>query len=219
MEKKSRQLYDWDQIEREWRTNQFSDAELARRHGCSRGAIQKRRDKHCWVRDLSDDVRVLANARLVKEDAYYGLGQQQVAGEVTGCHLGAKDHDRREVELAAETRVEVVRQHRRTIKMLQQLEDELIEKLTGSPIRKATASYMGEISTADVELSPAELAVAYNQLVSAATRRMDAERKAFNLDDKGRPDDALPLVLVHDPTRILSDVELGEGEMRYGDKE
>lgn len=184
--KRKRREFDWELIHREWRTNQFSDAELSRRHGCSRAAIQKRRDKEGWVRDLSEDVRILSNAKLISEDA-------KVAGEVAGCNADGKVKS--EVELAAETRVSVVRSHRKDISTLMALEQQLLMELADNPQKAYVCNHKGVILSQNFDLAVTDKSAALNNLANVQHKRIQLERQAFNIQDDDALDDKVEKVV------------------------
>jgi transposase-like protein len=93
-----RKTYDWEAIEREYRAGQLSISEIARQHGCSRGAIQKKANQRQWTRDLSEKVRRDIRARLVAEEV-----------------AGGTCHPDQAVEEAAKRGIQVVRDHRTII--------------------------------------------------------------------------------------------------------
>lgn len=193
--------YDWDAIWREYTTGQFSDSELARRHGCSRAAIQKRVKKEKWERDNSQQVRTLANAKMVHEDA---VAAHEVAPEVAGCNVRRQtsdpDKERSEIELAAETRVTVLRDHRKDIKRLREIEAQLLDELEDNPQKTFATAYKGCIDSLDINIPVTEKSQALNNLANVQHKRINLERVAFNLNDHGDEDDGLPTVIVHDPS-------------------
>ncbi|RLB91964.1 MAG: hypothetical protein DRH10_00610 [Deltaproteobacteria bacterium] len=199
MAKKSRYNHDWQAIEAEYRTNQFSDAELARRHGCSRGAIQKRVKKFGWTRDLSRAVAQASKAKLIAEDA------KLVAGEVAGSNV--RERNRETIEQAAERRVAVVRLHRNDIQILRELEAKLLKELLGEPTKLYITQYKGKIVSKELSLTAAERSQAANNLANVQHKRIQLERQSFNLNDKGDDDDGLPTVETHDPGRELEESE------------
>jgi hypothetical protein len=165
--------YDWVAIESEYRTGTFSDAELSRKYGCSRTAIQKHAKKDGWSRDLSPLVRRSLNKKLIEEDA-------KVASEVAGCNVD----DDESVERAAGTRFNVVACHRKDIKALRELETKLIAELDGNPTKLYITQYQGEIVEKEVGLTAAERAQAANNLANVQHKRIALERQAYNLDER-----------------------------------
>jgi len=192
--------YDWPTIRREYSTAQFSDSELARRHGCSRGALQKQKKKNNWQKDNSTEVRHLAQAKLISEDASIA---GMVAGKGAGCYTKDGEKEQAEIELAAETRVAVLRGHRKDISQLQELEVQLLAELLDTPKKLYMCNFQGDIFSEEVEIAVTERCQAINNLSSAVHKRVQLERQAFSLDDKDRDStDGLPMVIVHDPGAV-----------------
>lgn len=201
--KKSKDLYDWARISLEYGTKQFTISELARRHGCSRGAIQRRIKLENWTQDNSAEVRGVANAKLISEDARYAREKSALADEVAGCHTGAAASscdEKSEIELAAETRLVVLRDHRKDISRLRQLENKLLTELLGTPLKSYMCNFQGEIFSKEVQIPVTERCQAINNLSSATNKRINLERIAFNLNDKEDDDSKdLATVILHDP--------------------
>ena len=59
---------DWEAIEREYRAGQLSVAEIARQHGISHTAVNKKVKADGWVRNLAKQVRDTISARLVSDE-------------------------------------------------------------------------------------------------------------------------------------------------------
>ncbi len=167
--KTKKKQFDWELIEREYRTNMYSDAELARRHGCSRTAIQKHAKTGKWSRDLSSAVRRAANAKLVQEDT-----------QVIGCYTML---DSEAIDRASDTRVEVIKSHRRDINRLRDLEVGMISDMGNSPQKTHITQFQGQIIKQDVRLAVTERSAALNNLANVMHKRIQLERQAFNIKD------------------------------------
>ncbi|WP_136810003.1 hypothetical protein [Desulfosediminicola flagellatus] len=173
--KKKKKQFDWELIEREYRTNMYSDAELARRHGCSRTAIQKHAKTGKWARDLSSAVRQAANAKLVQVDA-----------QVAGCYTML---DSEAIDRASSTRVEVIKSHRKDINRLRDLESRMVSDLGDCPQKTYITQFQGQIIKQDVMIAITERATALNNLVNVMHRRIQLERQAFNIKDADDSDE------------------------------
>ena len=172
--------YDWPTIKNEYRSGTYSDAELSRRHGCSRKAIQKRVEKEGWTRDLSKAVRQTFNAKMVAEDA-------KVARKVAADNAKA---DESEVDRAAEVRLDVVMLHRSDIRALREEEQRLLAELGDSPTKLWVGQYQGQVIEHKVGIAVTERASALQALAAVQHKRIQLERQAFNIDDKdGAPGD------------------------------
>lgn len=108
--------------------------------------------------------------------------------------------EQREIELAAETRVAVLRSHRKDLSSLRILESELVEKMRTAKVVKVFC-YKGEIVQQEFEVCDTDKAQAAAQLSSCMHKRQMLERLAFNLDDKRGADSDEPVVMIHDPER------------------
>ena len=192
--------YPWDTIYKEYRTATYSDAELARRHGCSRKAIQKRVAKEGWTRDISKAVGEIVRAKLIKEDA-------KVAGTVAGRNAGDETE---QVELAAETRTNVVKLHRKDVaksqSLVQLFQGQLYEAATKrdeieETIVDETKSEEGkaEQKRRNMMLKAVSLpahAGVLRDLSVAQKNLIYLERQAYNLDDTDGSDDAPDSIVI-----------------------
>lgn len=184
----ARKNIDWDLVEREYRTNTYSDAELSRRHGCSRTAIQKRAEKGNWKRDLRTAVSQATAAKLLQEDAKVAAKVAEVAGcnagGEEGCNqLGSQLDDSATVDMASDTRAEVVKTHRKDINRLRAIEAKILEELGGNPTKLYITQYQGGIVEKEVGIPVTDRAAALNNLANVQHKRIQLERQAFNIDD------------------------------------
>lgn len=101
---------DWEAIELAYRAGVLSVREVAKQHGVSHVAIQKKAKGKGWARDLSARVRKAVTTQLV-------------TSEVT------VETEQAAVEQAAATIVSVVREHRRDIAKLRGTGDTLWQQL------------------------------------------------------------------------------------------
>jgi len=166
--------YDWVAIKKEYRTATYSDAELARRHGCSRRAIQKRVEKEGWTRDLAGAVRQTFTAKMVAEDA-------RVARKVADDNAKS---DESEVDRAAEVRLDVVLLHRSDIKALREEEQRLLAELGDSPTKLWVGQYQGQVIEHKVGIAVTERASALQALAAVQHKRIQLERQAFHIEDR-----------------------------------
>lgn len=181
--KSGRERYDWETIHKEYRSGTFSDAELARRHGCSRTAIQKKAKQGGWIKDLTEAVRVTTNAKLVAHDA-------KVAAEVAG------ENAKSAIDSASDLRLSVIQLHRQDIRCLRELETKLIAEIDNNPTKLYITQYQGQIIEKEVGLTAAERALAANNLANVQHKRIQLERQAFSIDDKARPIDPVDAITI-----------------------
>jgi hypothetical protein len=80
----TRTRVDWEAVERDYRTGQFTETELATKHGSSRAAVNKHARKYKWTKDLQTEIRQATNAKLVAEmvATEVAKGGQRVANVV-----------------------------------------------------------------------------------------------------------------------------------------
>lgn len=182
-EQKKRTKINWEPIEGEYRAGTYSDAELARRHGCSRTAIQKRVAKEGWKRDLARQVRDATNSKMLKIDA-------GVADCVATCNV------QETIDKASDTRASVQVCHRKDIRngreivaiLSSQLRETALEReQINESIDAETESGDGKIDhrkRAQMKRAvalPANAATA-RDLTTALKNLVALERQAFNID-------------------------------------
>lgn len=177
MNKDAKSQTDWEAIEREYRAGQLSEAQIARQHGISRTAIQKRAKKLGWSRDLTEKVRQEVAARLVAE----GLQPQRDAATV---------------EQAAQRGVQLVLGHRKGLARLRGIAEKLADELTVDPddlkeieeaIEEETAGDKNGQRRARMLAAvslPSRAGVA-RELSQVLKNLIPLERQAFNLQDDG----------------------------------
>ncbi len=183
--------YDWDAINRDYRTGMFTDTELCRQYGCSRAALAKRikRNPELWVRDQTDAVRQATNAKLIKVDAEQARVTKGLQSGVTDPNVGDA------IDGAAETRVAVLRDHRQDIGNGRSLVNLLMGQLQEAAENRAEIEDGIEGETGD-DNNPRRRnqmlrAVALpghagtlRDLTTAMKNLIGLERQAFNLDEK-----------------------------------
>lgn len=165
---------DWEAIEREYRAGQLSVSEIARQHGVSHTAINKRAKRDGWLRDLSQRVRAEVSARLVSEEVSETNAQEAV-------------------NVAAARGVELVRQHRATLGRASRITEKLLAELgEATDHRDEIEDAIGQETAGDegnarrdrmlkaVSL-PGRAATA-RELSQVLKNLIPLERQAFNLD-------------------------------------
>ena len=191
-----RKKTDWEAIEREFRANQLSICEIARRHGISDAAIHQKRKRLAkkgivWTRDLATSVKNKIRDKLVRD----GVSKSNVSDDEI-------------VEEAANRGVEVIKLHRKDIISLGELIEQIKSELKDNPTRVHISSYKGEITETILSLTAAEKAMAVNNLANAQHKKIQLERQAFNLNGEN-PDEApiesIPYCLVDPPDRSEDD--------------
>lgn len=170
-----RRRADWEAIERDYRTGQFSDQELADKHGnvVTRQAISKKAKEQGWQKDLTKEVRLATKAKLIAEQV-----AERMAGEVADqvADRVAKNGNAtvQAVLAAAETNKQVILGHRRDI----------------AKVRDITMTLVTALETAAAEPDAAkrlplgELVLTAQRAGQSVARLQQLERVAFGLDEE-----------------------------------
>lgn len=166
----ARRRADWEAIERDYRTGQFSDQELADKHGnvVSRQAISKRAKVQGWQKDLSREVRQATKAKLIAEQV-----AEKVAGEVAERVAKSGNATVQAVLAAAETNKQVILGHRRDIAKVHDLTMTLVGNLEEAANEKDKAK----------RLPLGDLILAAQRAGQSLARLQQLERVAFGLDE------------------------------------
>jgi hypothetical protein len=93
---------DWESIEKEFRLGQKSVRMIADIHGISHTAINKKAKKYGWVQNKAADVKALTEAGLI--------------GFQEGVSKKVSTPTPEEIEIAAQTNIQVITSHRKSIK-------------------------------------------------------------------------------------------------------
>lgn len=152
---------DWDVVHLEYRANVLSIRQIADRHGITDGAIRKRAKRDGWVRDLSDEIRDVAEDMVRKAEV-------QNADPV---RTGPRTIPERETILASATAI--ADQKKRTRKQLglsQQVFDELIEELTTINANVDDLRALGEMLRSPDDFGQDKINDALNKATSLPSR-------------------------------------------------
>jgi hypothetical protein len=184
-EKKKRT--DWEAVERDYRTGQFTLRELEAKHGADNGLISRKAKKDGWSQDLSKAIKAATNAKLVEElvSKEISNSQQKVSNTVLA---------------AAELNKEVILGHRRDIKFLRNMAFDMAEELQqiGKVDLKGMASMLESDDLNQEQLSALRDGVnaltklpvrilSVQRLAQTVTRVQALERQAHGLDDPETP--------------------------------
>ncbi len=156
-----RRRIDWEAIERDYRTGQFSLRELENKHGAGYADIFRRSKKEQWTKDLREAVKAATSAALIQE-------------VVTARTTDAQQSTTAVVLAAAEANKEVILAHRRRAAEL------------SNDAAAAKAKLMALIDTVTDLREAGALAAALESLTRTNKALIEIERKAFNLDDDGK---------------------------------
>lgn len=186
---------DWQAVERDYRTGNFTLRELATKHGPSHQAIAKQAKTKGWSQDLSIAIKQATNAKLVQDivDKEVAKGGQEVANTVLA---------------AAEVNKDVILGHRQDIRKVRNLAMLMADELEQVSLnRDKLADFfdlvtedMGEAALAaarrtfqDLVKLPSRIAGA-KALSETLTKLQTLERTAFSLDDDAPKDSAQTVV-------------------------
>lgn len=175
-----RQNFNWDAIREEVVAGQLSLKEIARRFGCSDTAIRNKIKENGWERSLSERVREQVRNKLVRE----------VCSDNTNSVNQATDEQI--VEAAAERGAALVRTQRADIAKLRAMEQKLLAELGDDekpPTKVHVSSYQGAVTQTVLGIAVTERAAALQALSTVQHKRIQLERQAFNLDEKGDGED------------------------------
>jgi hypothetical protein len=195
---------DWEAVERDYRTGQFTDRELGARYGVSHTAIQKRAKKHEWQKDLAGAVRVATQAKLVEHEVSK-VASSAVAKQVAKQVAKAIPATTEVVAAMAEVRSGVEIRHRDDLRairdvalaMLAELQqtgehsdtlDQIAEMLGGSDDEKPDENKLRQALQRAISL-PSRI-TGIKALADTLTKLIDAERVTFRLDDPDQGDNA-----------------------------
>ena len=203
----SRNQIDWEAIEREYRADQLSVAEIGRNYGVSHTAINKKAKKEGWTRALAKKVRDRVREKLVSE--------------VSKDNAAATEAET--VEVAAERGADVIRIHRKDINQgrnlvgflmgqleeaagnRQEIEEEIIADTGDDDNGRRRTQMLRAVSL------PSHAGV-IRDLSTAMKNLIQLERQAYNLDEKEGPSSDLESVLAEVAQRSSSLVKDGEDE-------
>lgn len=180
----ARKRVDWEAVERDYRTAQFTLRELADKHGATHTTISRRAEREGWTKDLTQAIRQATNAAVI---------EATVQQKCTSAHQSATDA----VLGAAELNKQVILGQRARVAEATSVVLDLLGEL------RATTRTPDELQAAFAkiteDLDGLELASAQAQFrdfmrlhnrVGSAHKLMDAlakaqaiERQAFALDE------------------------------------
>lgn len=181
----SKQVFDWEAIERDYRAGLLSIREVAARHGCTHTAINKRAKADGWERDLQAKIKAKAEALVSK---------REVSNEVSSK---AAETERQIVEANAEAIVSVRMAHRGDIRRSRSLANKLLAELEQLTDHRELAEAFGDIMRKPDGFGNDRLNDLYHKIIALPNRTkimreladtlkvlIALERQAYNLDDQ-----------------------------------
>lgn len=187
---------DWEVVHLEYRANVLSTRQIADRHGITEGAIRKRAKRDAWVRDLSNEVRDVAEDMVRKSEAM----------AASPVRTGPRTIPERETIMASASAI--VEQKLRTRKQLgksQLVFDDLIGELAGINANLDDLRALGELLRSPDDFDQDKAIDALNRATSLPSRfamlktATDAmkniqavSRLEYGLDKASATDDSTP---------------------------
>jgi hypothetical protein len=185
MSGEKRARVDWDAVERDYRTGNFTLRELGSKHGCDHAAVARKVKKLEWTQDLSKAVREATKAKLINEAVNNAVnaGQQAVTNTVLA---------------AAETNKQVILGHRNELRDLRDIAASLAGELRQAALLAEEAELLAQIvaGTGAEPKDEAEARRVVNKALALSTRvgcakalaetyskLHSGERTAFGLDE------------------------------------
>ncbi|MDP3139859.1 MAG: hypothetical protein Q8N17_26420 [Burkholderiaceae bacterium] len=147
---RARKRLDWEAIERDYRTGQLSNVELAAKHGtnpatlCRKVKSDQAIDQGRWQKDLTEVVRQATNARLMAE-----LVKDQVNEGQEKVNFA--------VNVAAEVNANVIRQHQRDAGATRTLVMDMLAELTLATHKAAEIERLSEIVSTGHSADPDDI--------------------------------------------------------------
>lgn len=188
---------DWEEIERLYRADLRTNAQLAKDFGVHASTIRRRVNKHGWKRDLKSRIKERANA-IVQERAVSSLASDQIA------------RDDMTIEENAQLTANVRLSHRQDIGTARQLAMTLLDDLS-SQIGADNRARLEDLFIAALKANAIDESAleAYERVTSLSnhvrvmkdladtmTKLVTLERQAYGLDDvDSSPVDALTTLL------------------------
>lgn len=171
---------DWEVVETDYRTGQYSNRELSRLHGASESYIRKKAKDGGWTKDLTAQVRTRTREKAVRKSVTDTVAKKrEEAGEDTEAPLT----DNEIIEAAAENGAQVIGQHKNRIGKFQGITTRFAELLE-TQLASGTITMMaksGEPVEIDVPLDYVGKSLANGTM--ALQRLIELERQAHNLDN------------------------------------
>lgn len=181
----SKQAFDWEAIERDYRAGLLSIREVAARHGCTHTAINKRAKADGWERDLQAKIKAKAEALVSK---------REVSSEVSSK---AAETERQIVEANAEAIVSVRMKHRGDIRRSRSLANKLLAELEQLTDHREVAETFGEVMRNPDGFGNDRLNDLYHKIIALPNRTkimreladtlkvlIALERQAYDLDEQ-----------------------------------
>ncbi len=181
----SKQAFDWEAIERDYRAGLLSVREIAGRHGCTHTAIGKRAKAEGWGRDLKAKIRAKADAL---------VSRREVSRVSTVLPVKTEQQI---IEANAEVIVNVRMAHRSDIRRSRGLANKLLDELEHLTDNRELFEQLGELMRKPDDFGNDRLNDLYHKIIALPNRSkimreladtlkvlIALERQAYNLDEQ-----------------------------------
>lgn len=183
--------YDWEPIEKAYRTGKYSNRQLSQIYGPSEAMIRKK-IKEGWKKDLSKPVNDRIKDKLVAKSAQEKVEAEAEAMDVEPDSM-PRPSDEEIIEAAANTAASIVFQHRAYAKQGREITGLLLNKLKAQMDEgKMKVAQFGAVAEVDIPLD--YMSKTLNAATQSLERLVKIERQAFRLDDEEKdenPDESL----------------------------
>lgn len=173
----SKVQYDWELIEKDWRTGQFSNRELSDLYGPTHSFIARKAREKGWKKDLIDDYQKELKNQSIKDSTH---------DEYTLCTLKTDEEiqdDKETIQKAVDVAIKVVREHKSQIKGLRDIYSKLYEKVI-TAIDEKPDSKERLPSLIGFKNYHESLFDILSKMSGVTANIIKAERQAFNMDAK-----------------------------------
>ncbi len=189
--KAKRKLIDWDSVEPLFKLGSLSNyqicAQYAEDHKHSQvwkteiteGSIRARAKSKGWKKNIAAKVQKEIKEKVLRNDLRNDSDLRKQN------NLSDKDI----IDQAAEIGSGVILRHRKEIKALLEFEEAFLIELGATPKRGQFASFQGDISSIEVDLTLPEKVKTLKDLTAVRAQRIALERQAFNIKEDTEPDD------------------------------
>jgi len=165
--------YDWEAVERDYRTGRYSLTELSSMHGPAKPTIGLRAKREGWTKDLSGPVRQRTREKLTR-----GVLSDEALEALEG-------DDRAIVEEVSSVSAAVVKGHRKQLTAWREILDKYTDRVTTQldAEKLQVMDKSGERVEIDVPLD--YIGKSLNAGTQALDRVVRLERESYGLDDEG----------------------------------
>lgn len=191
---KRRKRYDWEKIEQEYRAGQLSLQEISDAFGPAKSTIHARAGRYGWERDLSAKVSKAAKAQIARDE------ERAANADANGL----TESEREIVDQAAARVVQIVREHRGSLKRVHGVTQKLLAAVEAyAEVAETHAKTQSVRRRRDLETQMKDIRGQFGESIVATLDKLSRtlervvrmEREAFNVDDNRNDgaEDGMPL--------------------------